>query len=501
MQRRQFLQRGLGLAGLLGSPLFSAPAFADQTTAQRFAAALAKDSSLGIYANHIGNQQAVAKIEGKWPTALQGSFFRNGPGRTELGGERYHHLFDGDGFAQRWQIQDGKVTHLGRFVETRKFQDESEAGRFLYPTFGTALNRAPLKNSDTVNAANTNLLPFNGSLFALWEGGSATELDPDTLATRGLKTWRPDLKAMPFSAHPKIAPDGSMWNFGALPGSDKLALYRIGADGKVLQFGMLNVPNLAMVHDFVISEKHLIFLLPPYVVKQKPGVSFLDAHIWQGSGPNPQPSRVLVVKRSDLQVRQIFEMPPHMVFHFGNAWEDGDCTRFDVILHDGADILQEMGQIMRGEHGRDQGARNTLVQIKLDYAKAQASSTALLAGSEFPRVVPQVTGLRHRRLAALSGTGQELNQVNLLNLENGRHDAFSFGAGWKAEEHILVPKPGARREEDAWLLGVAQNLQQAQTVLNVFDAAAVNAGPLARAILPYRAPLCFHGNFLPANSA
>src|SRR5690606_1412879 len=128
------------------------------------------------------------------------------PGRFELGGERYHHWFDGDGFVQRWTILGGKVRHQGRFVETRRFVDESQAGRFLYPAFGTHVTRRGLRDNDTMNAANTNLLPYNGRVYALWEGGSATEVDPETLATVGIHTWRDDLRAMPFSAHPKVDP-------------------------------------------------------------------------------------------------------------------------------------------------------------------------------------------------------------------------------------------------------------------------------------------------------
>ena len=34
---------------------------------------------------------------GRWPAALAGRFYRNGPALYERGGERYHHWFDGDG--------------------------------------------------------------------------------------------------------------------------------------------------------------------------------------------------------------------------------------------------------------------------------------------------------------------------------------------------------------------------------------------------------------------
>ena len=94
MQRRQFLKAGLGLAALGATGFARADA---HTTYERFHAALARDPGLGVYANLEGNQQGQAVVEGRMPAELQGTFFRNGPGRFELGGERYQHLFDGDG--------------------------------------------------------------------------------------------------------------------------------------------------------------------------------------------------------------------------------------------------------------------------------------------------------------------------------------------------------------------------------------------------------------------
>jgi all-trans-8'-apo-beta-carotenal 15,15'-oxygenase len=175
MQRRHFLKAGLGVAALGIAGFARADA---HTTYERFHAALARDPELTVYANLEGNQQGHAHVEGEIPAELQGTFFRNGPGRFELGGERYHHWFDGDGFAQAWRIGNGTVTHQGRFVETRKFLDESAAGQFLYPAFGTNVARRGFRDNDSLNTANTNLLPFNDRLYALWEGGSATELDP-----------------------------------------------------------------------------------------------------------------------------------------------------------------------------------------------------------------------------------------------------------------------------------------------------------------------------------
>ena len=495
MNRRHFLTSGAaGVAGLA-----CGAALADAGTLARFHAALKRDPALAVYADTVGEQAGEAVVTGRIPADLTGVFFRNGPGRFELGGERYHHWFDGDGFVQRWQLGEGKVRHRGRFVATQKFTEETAAGQFLYPAFGTHIARRGIKGNDTMNAANTNLLPFQGRLYALWEGGSATEVDPLTLATLGIKTWSDELKSMPFSAHPKIDPDGGMWNFGALPGADKLVIYRVGADGRMASHSVIAVPQLAMVHDFAVSARHLIFLVPPYDMAPDANKSFAEMHRWAGRGPAARPLRAVVVSKATMQVRRIFELPPHMVFHFGNAWDDGASIRFDVVLHAG-DALHEIGRLMQGERPARNHGRSYAAQVRLDCASGQARVAPLLADSEFPRVMPQAVSRRHRKLALLSTAPDSplalLDTVNLVDTTSGQRDAYRFEAGWQVEEHVLVPRAHARCETDGYLVGVAQDTKRAKTVLTVFDAGRISAGPVALARLPYRAPHCFHGNFL-----
>lgn len=499
MQRRHFLQAGLGL----GLCALTGAARADtHTTYSRFHAALARDPGLVVYASLDGNQQGEAVVEGRLPPELQGTFYRNGPGRFELDGERYRHWFDGDGYAQAWRIGDGKVSHAGRFVETRKFVDETAAGQFLYPAFGTRVSRKGFRDNDSLNVANTNLLPFDGRLYALWEGGSATEMDPRTLETIGIKTWREDLKAMPFSAHPKVDPSGTMWNFGTLPGSGRIALYRIAPDGGVAQAGAVEVPSIAMLHDFAVSERHLVFVIPPYDISDDLTLSTAERHVWAGSGAHARPTRVVVVAKDTLALRQVFELPPQMVFHFGNAWDEagGAVTHVDLVLHEG-DQIAALAHVMEGEREPNRPAAHRAVRLSLDYGRKRAGVTPLLDGAEFPRVMPQVVASRHRRLAVLSSDARNaalvLDNVNVVDVDAGRADSWRFGPGWRVEEHVLVPRRGARGETDGWLVGVAQDTNTRTAMLTVFDAGRVSAGPVATARLPYRTPHCFHGNFLP----
>ncbi|MDQ2990827.1 MAG: carotenoid oxygenase family protein, partial [Pseudomonadota bacterium] len=256
------------------------------------------------------------------------------------------------------------------------------------------------------------------------------------------------------------------------------------------------VPQLAMVHDFVISAQHLIFLVPPYDLSPDTSLSFADRHAWAGT----RPMRAVVVSKATLQVRQVFELEPNMAFHFGNAFDDGQTTRLDAVLH-GGDAIAAFGALMRGERQPQLFERSHTAQITLDYASGKARQARLFGASEFPRVMPQVVGRRHRKLAVLGSAARDrehgLNTVNLVDTDTGKADSFRFDAGWLAEEHVLVPRRHARSETDGYLVGVAQDTRRGETVMTVFDAAHVSDGPLAMARLDYRAPICFHGNFLP----
>ena len=52
----------------------------------------------------------TARIEGRLPEALLGTFYRNGPAVHERFGLRYRHMFDGDGMVQAFRFDGHGVT-------------------------------------------------------------------------------------------------------------------------------------------------------------------------------------------------------------------------------------------------------------------------------------------------------------------------------------------------------------------------------------------------------
>jgi carotenoid cleavage dioxygenase len=442
------------------------------------------------------------EIEGDWPRALRGVLYRNGPALYERDSQRYQHWFDGDGMVQAFRCDGRHVSHLGRFVRTPKFVAEQSAGRFMYRAFGSAVaGAAAARSADEVNTANTNVLQHGGRLLALWEAGSATELEPATLDTRGPVTWRDDLAGMPFTAHPKVDASGTLWAFGALPGSRKLALYEIDGRGRLRRFALLPVPPLTMLHDFVVTARHLVFVLPS--VRFEAERARAAGHLLGGlSDAAGQPQRVLVVAKSDLTTLREFELPPGFVFHFGNGWEGADGNiHFDMVLHDGAAVMTEMmPALLRGEASVAATGVPRIAQVTLAPRNGRVQIALLPGAAEFPRVDPRRVGLRHRLLvtptAVQSGRSFGFNAVQRLDTDSGLIDRYVWSDAAVIEEQLPVPRSATAREGDGWLVGTGFDVRRQVSFISVFDAQRVAAGPLAIARLPYALPFGFHGNFV-----
>ena len=52
---------------------------------------------------------ALSNIDGKIPTWLKGSMFRNGPGQYEYGMDHFRHIFDPSAIIQKIEFDNGKV--------------------------------------------------------------------------------------------------------------------------------------------------------------------------------------------------------------------------------------------------------------------------------------------------------------------------------------------------------------------------------------------------------
>ena len=498
-KRRCFL-RAAGLAGL--APLCPPLAVAgDGDWSADFARALETNPMLlGWHGVHADRLRCEARIEGRLPADLRGTLYRNGPAVFRRFGVRYRHWFEGDGMVQAFRFDGRSVSHRARVLSTPKLRRETSARRRLFSGFATpADGGAPVVRPDDLNVANTSVLEHHGELLALWEGGSASVIDRETLAWRSFKVWGKSMEGLPFTAHPKVESDGTLWAFGcSFAPTPLLVLYHIAADGSVRKAQAVDVGPLGMVHDFVVTARHLVIVIPPLVLETAPNDEMLlDAFAWRPE----MGSRVLVVDKDDFDSRRWYQLPAGFGFHHGNGWEDGDgVIRFDHCVASDATLMTEtLRDVMRGEFKRPSPELYTRYTLRPDGA-AEVESTGEEA--ELPRIAPAMTARRNRFVYTVGATSSEsigwrLREVSRRDLEAGTSDSFDYGPGTIAEEHVFVPRRAPRGEDDGWLLGAWLDYRRGLSGIAVFDARRVSDGPLARAWLDYPLPLALHGHFSP----
>ena len=442
-------------------------------------------------------------LEGSLPAGIRGTLFRNGPARHERGGQRYSHRWDGDGLVQAIQLDASRGMRCqARFVRTPKYLAEQQAGRFQVSAFGTHVpgSDSVPEDIDSINAANISVCMAGSNLLALWEPGSAHYLDPLTLETRGMKSWGSDLAGRPFSAHPKREPDGTLWNFGANPLTGQLTIYCIDKDGSLQRSTTLCVDDLPNLHDFAITDRHLVFPLSPILVNNDrlmSGVSFAQSCEWR-----PRlGTRVLVVSKADWATR-LYELPASCIFHIANAWEDSSgVIRFQMMA--AADPMSFLAgfSTMLGTYRHRRGALMTQVILDPHGTATQTINEAI--EGEFPIVDPIDVGRKNTevlclgRSSARSADVPGYDEVVLFNVETGVDQRFTYGHDYLAEEHLFVPNSSNPKNAADWVVGTALDMRSKRTIVSVFRAQRIADGPIARAVLPVAFPLGLHGCYVP----
>jgi carotenoid cleavage dioxygenase len=507
MQRRDFLRAFSSVTAAVTAAA-SGPAFALSPEGKAFDDAVKGQPWLKPFKGVTDQDlrcDALA-LSGRWPAEFHGRFYRNGPALNERDGQRYHHWFAGDGMVQQFSFSGGaqpKVRHIGRLVRTPKLIAEQKAGKFLFSAYGTRIESdEPTQGPDTFNVANTNAIEHAGKVLAMWEGGSAFALSPDDLSTLGPVTWQEGLAQMPFSAHPKLDAKGNLWNFGSAGAN--LVVWHVDPLGRLVkaQIGESPYPG-GMAHDAAMTERYIVLPLPPVKLNFGEDVAAGKAFAYE---PN-EPLRILVMKKEDIAQRRVFELPSQMVFHVGNAHERADGSiALSFVSSPTPEFVMHAASTLLAGHPASFGGSSTQLAV-LDMRNGKAHVEGMHDTVEFPRVHPMRNGLNTRYLltaAAWAPTSSSSKKqpwfhgLQLRDVETGRTQRYDYGLGTVVEEHIVVPKTGARGELDAWLLGTSVDIAKSVTRVNLLDARHLADGPIAQATLPYWLPYGFHGNFTAA---
>ncbi len=443
------------------------------------------------------------RVEGELPEALRGTLVRVGPTTFGVGGQRYGHWFDGDGGVLAVRFDGGGAQGAARTIQTPSIQAERQAGKVLYSNYGTAAPTLWRRLFGGVkNPANTAAMAWNGRLFALVESTVPTELAMEDLRTLGETRLEGVVKSA-FSAHPhRVAARRASYNFGVRYGRvSMLDLYELPDAGGARCLGSLPLPGVLMLHDFIATERHLIFFLAPVrirLLRAMMGLGSISDNIaWQ-----PElGTEVLVIPIDAPEQVTRFQVEPFYVWHFGNAWEEDGRIVLDYVRYPDFGTNQWLAEQMSGWAATD--AQGRLCRATLDpRARTLHSGQVSDRRCEFPVTTPLRAGARHRFVYLAAHSGHEAwrgpqDSLVKVDMDTGNETVVTLERGHFPSEPVFVPRPGASAEDDGWLLTQVYDTSCDQTCVAVLDARVPQAGPLARAWLGHAFPFTFHGTWVP----
>ncbi|MGD8418632.1 MAG: carotenoid oxygenase family protein, partial [Pseudomonadales bacterium] len=352
---------------------------------------------------------------------------------------------------------------------------------------------------ETDGLANTNVVWHGGRLLALEEAHAPFEVDPETLASMGSWTFDGALSG-PMTAHPKMDPKtGEMLFFGYMadgPFGRQVSYQVVNAGGDLVRSERFDAPFPSMMHDFVVTDEHVIFPIFPLTGSLERAMQGQPAFAWE-----PDKGTHIGIMPRDGSVDDIrwFETDPCFVFHPMNAFTDGNRIIAHVMQFEEAPLFPHLN----GSKPDPAKANARLAEWEFDLAdNTNAVKRRYLDDltGEFPRLDERYAGNAYRHgYYAASTTGNGGAGFDALahhDFGTSTRRLYRLPEGDRVGEPVFVPRSAGAAEGDGYLLTTVYRAAGNRSDLAVFDATDLAAGPIACAELPHRIPHGFHGNWM-----
>lgn len=441
---------------------------------------------------------AHLRLEGQLPADLNGALYRIGPNPQFTPRATYNPL-QGDGMVHVFQITDGRVSYRNRWVRTREWMMEREAGRALFATGDPRDSDPSVADVVRQGAANTHIVPLAGRLFALEEGHPPIEMEPLTLETLGPFDFEGRLPGA-MTAHPKFDPTTGetlfFTNFPARRFDGRLSFHVADAAGQLVRSTSVPGPYPAIVHDFAITRDHVVFVVCPVTLSQERLRTGRPPIAWE---PNLSAYLGVLPRSGAGEEVHWFAAPACMVWHTLNAYEDGDCIHLD--------LCQQEAPAYPTPDGRpapEAALRQFLTRWTVRLGSDEEVSVRRLSKvvCEYPRIDERRTGLPYRYGYVATeggpGTGDLLHRaIGRYDHQTGEMRMWRAPDGCAVSEPVFAARPASTAEGDGYLLATVYDEGRNASHLTILDARKIEDGPVARAFLDHRVPAGFHGSFVP----
>jgi carotenoid cleavage dioxygenase len=447
----------------------------------------------GAWTPNYGEYNATGmEVIGEIPGDIDGVYFRNteNPVHQPIG--RYH-PFEGDGMIHMLHIADGMAEYRNRFVRTKAFAAEQEAGRSLW----AGLMEHPRRSlrpgwgahEHLKDASSTDVIVHAGQLLStFYQCGDGYRLDPYTLEQFGTESWVP---LDGISAHTSLVEaTGELIFFNYSKHAPYFHYGVVGPDNRMKHFVPIEYPGPRLPHDIAFTENYTIvndfpLFWDPELLKQ-------DIHATRYY--RDIPSRFGIIPRyGDSGSIKWFEADPTYVLHFTNGWEEGDEVVLDGYFqespvpgrHREAEPELERMMAYLDMHLLKPRLHRWRFNMKTGQTREEHLDEPYL---EFGTINHRYGGRKHRySYSAIPARGRFLfTGVTKHDHDTGSSQSMEFGHGRFGSEPGFAPRVGGQSEDDGYVVTFITDMEKDRSECVLVDATAFEEGPVCRIVLPHR---------------
>lgn len=503
LDRRSFIgstvgvAAAVGAAGVLSQPTQAQPASTAPTASQAASGANPfPPLRVEVNARHLD-------VTGKIPDDLSGGFYASGPD-PQYPLAPGNIPFDGEGHVRLFRIKNGRVDYVSKYAKTERYIAQDKAGKALMPMYRNPSMDDPSVKGLSRSTANTHVLNYKNMILALKEDSPPCAMDLNTLETIDpVFTFDGELpKDQPFTAHPKIcSTTGNIVAFGYEAdgfASEAIAVFEIDQKGKKVWGAKIKVPYSSVMHDFSVTENHIVFFVVPLAIDME---QMKRGGIHWSWDKNKKTYLGYMRRGGDGKDLKWVEGPARSGTHTMGAFEDGGKIYVDSEISAGNPF-----PFMPNRDGSPPDFANSSSYIHRLSLNIDGKNKGYGIEKMYPLIAPlprqddRYNTVPYRygymgcpdpevsdRRQAGSCYARVDNQTKTFKLWNG-------GNQTTLAEPCFAPKGPNSREGEGYLLGVAFRRNEGnRSDLLIFDAEHIDEGPIATVHLPVQATPQVHG--------
>lgn len=435
-------------------------------------------------------------IAGEPVEDLNGRLYRVGPDRQYPPMFKDDIFIDGEGMVHMWTFNKGHVDYKSRWVRNERYLLQEQARRSLFGRYRNRYTNDPSVAGKDQSAANTSAVWHGARLLILKEDALPMEVNPDTLDVIGYHDYNGKANAVSMTAHPKFDyHKGELHSFSYQADGDatKSFVYHIvDKHGEIVHQIRFDMPYPAMVHDFAITDTHMVVPFFPMMTDMdviKAGGPYYQWH------PDKQVHVAIVPRNGTADDIRWFKGDACSAGHMMNAFNEGDMLHLDLCLYEGncfpffpsADgspympappILTRMSFNLK--NGSDTYSKKPLGQMPC----------------EMPQIDERYNGKPYRYGYTICfQPPRRTSRLGRWDVQTGELKTWDPGEESSVQEAKFVPRgPG---EGNGYLIVPVNRLDEMRSDIAVLDAMDIEKGPLALYKMPCRVKASFHGIWVP----